>query len=193
MFSTYKRVFWLSALMTIFFFVPFYVDGFSTDVWTRLTRIEIWANEGFPLKETLTMTQNYPFGVEMHWTRPLDFIGYIFAWPFIPQWGMKDALEIMAWYTPILGMLLSVWGFFFGVKGYMTPKVAFFSFWLFFYGIGYSWGQASVGYFDHHIFHFCCLIWSIALLARSFLVQKNTTLSFIRLTASFIASQCYCA
>ena len=95
MFSTYKRVFWLSAIMTIFFFMPFYVDGFSTDVWTRLTRIKIWANEGFPLKETLTMTQNYPFGVEMHWTRPLDFIGYIFAWPFIPQWGIKDALEIM--------------------------------------------------------------------------------------------------
>ena len=133
MFSSYKRVIWLAMVMSLFVFVPFYVVGFSTDVWTRLSRIQEWANAGFPLKEQLMMTQNYPFGVEMHWTRPLDFIGYAFAWPFIPNWGLKEALEIMACYVPVLVMLLAVRGFFYGVRGYLTPKMAFFAFWLFFF------------------------------------------------------------
>ena len=173
MFSSYKRVFWLSVVMSLFFYVPFNVIAFSTDVWTRLARISEWASAGFPMKEQLLMSQNYPFGFELHWTRPLDYIGYIFAWPFIPNWGMKESLEIMAHYVPVLVMLLAVRGFFFGLKGYLTPKMAFFAFWLFFWGIGYSWGQGVIGYFDHHIFHFALLVWSIALVARSFRVKHN--------------------
>lgn len=173
MFSDWKKPFWLSAVMAVFIFVPFYVTGFSTDVWMRLVRIQEWAAADFPWQEQLMMAQNYPFGLEMHWTRPLDFIGYAFAWPFIPNWGLKKALEIMAWYVPILTMIVSIKGYFFGLRGYMTPRTAFFSFWLFFFGIGYSWGQATVGYFDHHIFHFALLIWVVALIARSFRVKDN--------------------
>ncbi|MDY6407999.1 MAG: hypothetical protein SPL08_04810 [Pseudomonadota bacterium] len=173
MFSSYKRVFWLSVVMSLFVYVPFYVTGFSTDVWTRLARISEWVANGFPLKEHLLMSQNYPFGFELHWTRPLDYIGYIGAWPFIPNWGMKGALEIMAHYVPVLIMLLAVRGFFFGLKGYLTPKMAFLSFWLFFFGIGHAWGQGAIGYFDHHIFHFTILVWSIALIARSFRLKNN--------------------
>ena len=55
MFSSYKRVIWLAMVMSLFVFVPFYVVGFSTDVWTRLSRIQEWANAGFPLKEQLMM------------------------------------------------------------------------------------------------------------------------------------------
>ena len=83
MFSSYKRVFWLSVVMALFVYVPFGSVAFSTDVWTRFARISEWAASGFPLKEQLLMSQNYPFGFEMHWTRPLDYIGYAFAWPFI--------------------------------------------------------------------------------------------------------------
>ena len=173
MFSSYKRVFWLSVVMSLFVYVPFNNVVWSTDVWTRFARITEWASAGFPLKEQLLMSQNYPFGFEMHWTRPLDYIGYIFAWPFIPNWGMKGALEIMAHYVPVLVMLIAVKGFFFGLKGYLTPKMAFFSFWLFLFGIGYGWGQGAIGYFDHHIFHFAVLIWSIAFIARSFRVKDN--------------------
>lgn len=173
MFSSYKRVIWLATVMSLFVFVPFYVIGFSTDVWTRLARIQEWVNAGFPWKEQLMMSQNYPFGLEMHWTRPLDFIGYVFAWPFIPNWGLKEALEIMSCYVPILVMLLAVRGFFYGVRGYLTPKAAFFAFWLFFFNIGYAWGQSSVGYFDHHTFHFCILVWCIAFIARSFRIKDN--------------------
>ena len=173
MFSSYKRVFWLSVVMSLFVYVPFNTVAFSTDVWTRLARISEWVSSGFPMKEQLLMSQNYPFGFELHWTRPLDYIGYIFAWPFIPNWGLAEALEIMAHYVPILIMLLAVRGFFFGLKGYLTPKMAFFSFWLFFCGIGHGWGQGAVGYFDHHIFHFALLVWSIALIARSFRLKDN--------------------
>lgn len=173
MFSTYKRVFWLAALMTIFYYVPFHVVGFSTDVWTRLARIREWAATGFPLQEQLMMSQNYPFGMEMHWTRLMDWIGYAFAWPFIPSMGIKDALEITAYITPLLAILVAVRGFFFGIRGYLTPRVAFLAFWLLFWGIGYSWTQARVGYFDHHIFHFAILVWTIALIARSCRVSDN--------------------
>ena len=178
MFSSYKRVIWLAMVMSLFVFVPFFVTGFSTDVWTRLTRIQEWVNAGFPWKEQLMMGQNYPFGFEMHWTRPLDFIGYAFSWPFIPNWGLKEALEMMACYVPILVMLLAVRGFFYGVRGYLTPKAAFFAFWLFFFNIGYAWGQSSVGYFDHHTFHFCILVWCIAFIARSFRMNGNANCMF---------------
>ena len=172
MFSTYKRVFWLSVVMSLFMFVPFCVTGFSTDVWTRMTRITEWANAGFPWHEQLMTSHNYPFGFELHWTRPLDVIGYAFAWPFIPEFGLKKALEIMSCFVPILVMLIAVRGFFFGIRGYLTPKMAFFAFWLFFYETGWCWGQAVAGYFDHHIFQFALLVWVIALIARSFLVKS---------------------
>jgi len=173
MFSNYKRVFWLAVVMSLFVYAPFTATLFSTDVWTRFARISEWADAGFPLKERLLMSQNYPFGFELHWTRPLDFIGYAFAWPFIPNWGLKRALEIMAHFVPVLVMIVAVRGFFFGLKGYLTPKVAFIAFWLFFFGIGYSWGLGGMGYYDHHIFHFALLVWSIALVARSFRVKDN--------------------
>ncbi|MGN1063415.1 MAG: hypothetical protein ACI4QM_03735, partial [Alphaproteobacteria bacterium] len=89
MFSNYRSVFWLAAIMSVFFYVPFFVNGWSTDVWMRFARIEEWAAAGFPWHEQLMMGQNYPFGHEMHWTRPLDVIGYMFAWPFIPNWGLS--------------------------------------------------------------------------------------------------------
>ena len=60
MFSNYRRVIWLAMVMSLFVFFPFFVTGFSTDVWTRLTRIQEWANAGFPWKEQLMMGQNYP-------------------------------------------------------------------------------------------------------------------------------------
>ncbi|MBQ7413721.1 MAG: hypothetical protein IJV07_05585 [Alphaproteobacteria bacterium] len=172
MFSSYKRVFWLAALMTLFVYVPFSVF-WSTDVWARMSRIMEWANAGFPWREQVVFGQNYPFGFEMHWTRPLDIIGYAFAWPFIPNWGLKRALEIMSYFVPVLVMLVAVRGFFFACRGYLTPKMAFGAFWLFLCGIGYSWGQASVGYFDHHCFHFMLLVWSIGLVARGLLVKRN--------------------
>ena len=111
MFSTYKRVFWLAVIMSLFVYVPFSGVAFSTDVWTRFARISEWVAAGFPFKEQLLMSQNYPFGFELHWTRPLDFIGYAFAWPFIPNWGLKDSLEIMAHFVPVLVMLVAVRGF----------------------------------------------------------------------------------
>ena len=173
MFATYKRVFWLSALMSVFVFAPFYVTGFSTDVWTHLIRIREWVAAGFPWREQLLMSYNFPFGDEMHWTRPLDIIGYIFAWPFIPGWGLKRALEIMAAFTPILFLIVGVRGFFFGLRGYLTPRMAFLAFWLFFWGIGYGWGQSLPGYFDQHVFHFALLLWCIGLILRSFRVKEN--------------------
>ena len=169
MFSTYRRVFVLALVMAVFYFVPFFVKGWSTDVWIRFVRIQEWALAGFPWKETLMMGQNYPFGHEMHWTRPLDWIGYAFAWPFIPNWGLHRALEIMSFYAPPVVFFIGLAGFFYALKGYLTPKAAFFAFWLFFWGIGQSWGQASIGYYDHHIFHFTLLVWTIALTARFFL------------------------
>ena len=172
MFSSYKRVFWLAALMTLFVYVPFSVF-WSTDVWSRMSRIVEWANAGFPWREQVVFSQNYPVGFELHWTRPLDIIGYVFAWPFIPNWGLKRALEIMSYYVPVLVMILAIRGFFFACRGYLTPKMAFGAFWLFLYGIGYSWGQASIGYFDHHCFHFMLLIWCIGLVARGLLVRHN--------------------
>lgn len=173
MFSNYKRVFWLALVMSLFMYVPFWVTGYSTDVWMRLARIREWIADGFPWREHLMMTQNFPMGVEMHWTRPMDIIGYVFAWPFIPQWGVQEALEIMANFVPMLGMLLAVGGFFFGLKGYVSPKITFVAFWLFFYGLGTCWSYSTLGYFDHHVFHFGCLVWSIALVARGCLFPKN--------------------
>lgn len=169
MFSTYRRVFLLALVMAVFYYIPFFVKGWSTDVWIRFVRIQEWALAGFPWKETLMMGQNYPFGHEMHWTRPLDWIGYAFAWPFIPNWGLHRALEIMSFYAPLVVFLIGLGGFFYALKGYLTPKAAFLAFWLFFWGIGQSWGQASVGYYDHHVFHFTLLVWTIALTARFFL------------------------
>lgn len=154
--------------MTVFFFVPFYVNGWSTDVWMRFARIEEWAMAGFPWHEQLMHGQNYPFGHEMHWTRPLDIIGYALAWPFIPNWGLSKSLEIMSYFTPLIILIIGVRGYFFALRGYLTPKMAFISFWLFFWGIGYAWEQSSVGYYDHHVFHFTILMWTVALIARSF-------------------------
>ena len=105
------------------FYVPFYILGWNTDVWTRFTRIQEWAAQGFPWKEHLMMGQNFPYGHEMHWTRPLDVIGYIFAWPFIPNYGIKDSLEIMSYYVPLLTLLLGVAGFLYALRGYLTPKM----------------------------------------------------------------------
>lgn len=168
MFNNYKSVFILSLIMAVFVFVPFYVSGFSTDVWIRLARIEEWAALGFPWRENLMMGQNFPYGHEMHWTRPLDFLGYAMAWPFIPGWGLHGALEIMAHFVPPLILLSGVAGFFYGVRGYITPKIAFASFWLFFYAVGMAWGQGSVGYYDHHVVLFALQVWVIALMARYF-------------------------
>lgn len=169
MFSSYRAVFWISAVMALFVFAPFYVTGYSTDVWTRLARIAEWSKMGFPLHEYLTAEQNFPFGQELHWTRPLDFLGYAFAWTFIPAWGLKNALEIMATCVPFLVLLIGIRGYFYGMRGYLSPKMAFLGFWLFLYGIGYVWGQATPGYYDHHVFHWTLLMWVIALTARSFL------------------------
>lgn len=176
MFSSYRAVFWLSVVMALFVFAPFYVTGFSTDVWTRLARIAEWSRLGFPWHEYLTAEQNFPFGQELHWTRPLDFLGYAFAWPFIPTWGLKTALEIMATFTPIIVLLIGIRGYFYGMRGYVSPKIAFLGFWLFFYAIGYVWGQAAPGYYDHHVFHFTLLMWVIALTARSFLTVGQAKL-----------------
>lgn len=176
MFSSYRRVFLLALIMSAFYFVPFFVQGWSTDVWTRFMRIQEWVDAGFPFKETLMMSQNYPFGHEMHWTRPLDWIGYAFAWPFIPQWGLHRALEIMSFYVPLLTFLVGVGGFFYALKGYLTPKAAFLAFWLFFWGYGYAWGQSVVGYFDHHVFHFALLMWVLALCGRYFLKPRELSL-----------------
>lgn len=173
MFFTYRKVLWTCLIMTVFFYVPFYLLGWSTDVWTRFTRIQEWAAQGFPWKEQLMMGQNFPFGHEMHWTRPLDIIGYVFAWPFIPNYGLKESLEIMSYYVPLLVLLLGVAGFLYALRGYLTPKMMFISFWLFFWGIGYVWGQSTVGYYDHHVFHFTILMWVVAFVARSFLKQHK--------------------
>lgn len=174
MFSNYRTVFWLSAVMALFVFAPFYVTGYSTDVWTRLARIMEWHALDFPWREYMTVGQNYPFGQELHWTRPLDVIGYAFAWTFVPVWGIKEALEIMATFVPFLVLLLGIRGYFYGVRGYLTPKMAFFGFWLFFYAIGYIWGQSAPGYYDHHVFHFTLLMWLVALTARSFIATPKT-------------------
>lgn len=176
MFFTYRRVFLTCLIMTIFFYVPFYLLGWSTDVWTRFSRIQEWVAQGFPLKEQLMMGQNFPYGHEMHWTRPLDVIGYIFAWPFIPNYGIKESLEIMSYYVPLLVLLVGVAGFLYALRGYLTPKMMFISFWLFFWGIGYVWGQSTVGYYDHHVFHFTILMWVVALVARSFLKEHKNAL-----------------
>lgn len=176
MFFTYRKVFWTCLIMTVFFYVPFYLVGWSTDVWTRFSRIQEWAAQGFPFKEQLMMGQNFPYGHEMHWTRPLDIIGYIFAWPFIPQYGLKEALEIMSYYVPLLVLLLGVAGFLYALRGYLTPKMMFISYWLFFWGIGYVWGQSTVGYYDHHVFHFTILMWVMAFIARSFLKEHKCAL-----------------
>lgn len=173
MFSSYKSVFWICAVMTVFFYVPFYPTGFSTDVWMRMVRVMEWAAADFPWKEHLMMAQNFPSGVELHWTRPMDWIGYILAWPFIPEWGLHHALEIMAWFMPPLCLVIGVRGYFYALKGYVTPKAAFLAFWLFFYTQGYIWGQANIGYFDHHVVHFTILMWVFALTCRGFLVKRN--------------------
>lgn len=176
MFSKYRNVFWLSVIMAVFYFVPFWVTGWSTDVWTRFSRIQEWAALGFPWQEQLTMTQNYPFGHEMHWTRPLDVIGYAFAWPFIPNYGLKRALELMSMFVPLLVLIAGIGAFFYALRGYVRPKMAFIAFWLFFWGVGYVWSQSSIGYFDHHVFHFTILMWVIALVARSYLREHNIPL-----------------
>ena len=172
MFFTYKRVFWLSAIMALFVLVPFHINGFSTDVWMRMVRIQEWMNAGFPMHETLMQGQNYPYGVQMHWTRFMDIIGYFCAWPFMSWLGFKKAMEVMAWIVPVLTLLIGVRGYFYGVRGYFSPKSAFLSFWLFFYGVGYIWGQSRVGYFDHHVFHFTLLVWVIALMLRGMRFHK---------------------
>ncbi|MGN0919257.1 MAG: hypothetical protein ACI4OR_00625 [Alphaproteobacteria bacterium] len=172
MFFTYKRVFWLSAIMTLFVLVPFHINGFSTDVWMRMVRIQEWMNAGFPMQETLMRAQNYPYGVQMHWTRFMDIIGYVCAWPFMSWLGFKKAMEVMAWIVPLITLLIGVRGYFYGVRGYFSPKSAFLSFWLFFYGVGYIWGQSRVGYFDHHVFHFTLLVWVIALILRGMRFNK---------------------
>ena len=77
MFSSYKNAYILALILSLFYFVPFLLQGWSTDVWVRFMRIQEWAEAGFPLKETLMMSQNYPFGHEMHWTRPLDWLSGI--------------------------------------------------------------------------------------------------------------------
>ncbi len=176
MFSNYKRVYALELVMAVFYFAPFVVVGWSTDVWTRFARIQEWALAGFPLKETLMMSQNYPFGHEMHWTRPLDWIGYAFAWPFIPNWGLHRALEMMSCYVPMIVFLIGVRGFFYALRGYLLPKAMFFVFWLFFWGIGYVWGQSSIGYFDHHVFHFALLMWTLGFVMRWFLRPQALSL-----------------
>lgn len=176
MFSSYKNVFLLAAVMTLFFYVPFQILGLNTDVYMRFVRIYEWANMGFPWREQLMAGQNFPYGHEMHWTRPLDVIGYAFAWPFIPNWGLKSSLEMMSYFVPPLVFLVGVGGFFYALRGYLTPKMAFISFWLFFWGIGYVWGQSVVGYYDHHVFHFTILVWTLALIARSFLKEYSVSL-----------------
>ena len=85
-FNSYRWVFWLSAVMALFVFVPFYTN-FNTDVWMRFVRIQEWVEAGFPMQETLMQAQNYPYGVQMHWTRFMDIIGYVCAWPFISWLG----------------------------------------------------------------------------------------------------------
>lgn len=164
----YKHVVILSLLMALFYFVPFWKTGWSTDVFIHLNRIAEWVQDGFPFTEQLMRGQNYPFGHEMHWTRPLDFIGYAGAWPFIPNWGLKKALEIMSFYVPLLAMLSAVGGFYYGLKGYLKPLPAFVVFWLFFYEFGYVWGQSTVGYFDQHVFHVSLLIWALACVLQYF-------------------------
>lgn len=176
MFHSYRSVVWLILLITAGVYVPFYVSGFSTDVWIRLVRIQEWSTAGFPFKEILMAGQNYPFGHEMHWTRPLDWIGYMGAWPFIPNWGLSKALEIMACFMPLVVMLLAVMGYIYAVRGYLTPKLALASFIIFGLVAGYGWGQGSIGYYDHHIFHFALLVWAVALTARFFLFPQKVAL-----------------
>lgn len=175
MFSSYRTVYWLSLIMSLFFFAPFEAH-WSTDVWMRFVRITEWVAQGFPMHEVLSYAQNAPFGHEMHWTRPLDIIGYVFAWPFIPAYGLKRAIEIMSYFVPLLAFAVGLRGFFYGLKGYVSPKSAFFSFWLFFWSVGYAWSQGAAGYFDHHVFHFALLVWAVALTARHFAVPKNKNL-----------------
>lgn len=176
MFSSYKNAYILALILSLFYFVPFLLQGWSTDVWVRFMRIQEWAEAGFPLKETLMMSQNYPFGHEMHWTRPLDWIGYAFAWPFILNWGLHRALEIMSFYVPPIIFLIGVAGFFYALRGYLSPKAAFLAFALFFWSRGYVWGQSVVGYYDHHVFHFALLMWTLALVARYFLKPQALSL-----------------
>ncbi len=174
MFSSYKNVFFLAVACILLYHLPFSVTGFSTDVWTRLSRIQEWATNGFPIWEIKMMGQNYPYGHEMHWTRPMDVIGYVFAWPFIPAYGLKKSLEMMAHYVPFLMCLLAFGMFFYGIKSYVRPKIAFAAFILFSWGIGYAWGQSAVGYFDHHILHFALLISLISFSGQSFIAKKKS-------------------
>lgn len=178
MFSNYRTVYWISLVMSLFFFAPFSV-AWSTDVWMRFVRITEWVSWGFPMGEVLSYAQNAPFGHEMHWTRPLDVIGYLGAWPFIPTYGLKRAIELMSYFVPILVFAVGLRGFFYGVKGYITPKGAFLAFWLLFWSVGYVWTQSQTGYFDHHVFHFSLLVWVLALVARSFIVRRKQTLMII--------------
>lgn len=81
-----------------------YTDLADTDCYMRLVRVEQLAETG-QWYDSVIHRSNYPYGEELHWTRPLDVILLVGAYVFEPWLGFHKGLY--AWgfiISPLLGI-----------------------------------------------------------------------------------------
>lgn len=86
--------------------------NWDTDSYSRIMRVLQWHETG-RWYETHAAYFNAPFGMEMHWTRPLDVLLYAGAWVGGQFADFRSALEVWAMVLcgPIFQLLL-VWAMF---------------------------------------------------------------------------------
>lgn len=80
-------------------------DFIDTDAFMRLVRVEQLADTG-DWYDSVIHRSNYPYGEDLHWTRPLDILLIAGAWICTPFLGFHEGLALWGFIiSPLLGII----------------------------------------------------------------------------------------
>lgn len=114
----------LTALVIICGFLISALTYIDTDGFMRAQRIFDWLNN-FSWFETKSMHSNYPFGEVLHWTRPMDILWLLIAFPFMLFMDTKEAIFnsgfMLSPLMEVISFLILLWG----LRPYLSLKLRF--------------------------------------------------------------------
>lgn len=113
---SYTMLIYFTAVISVFLLLQFGLyrqfmgastlnDFMDTDAYMRLVRVEQLADTG-QWYDSVIHRSNYPYGENLHWTRPLDVILISGAWLLKPFIGFHDGLALWGLViSPLLGII----------------------------------------------------------------------------------------
>ncbi len=137
------------------------------DVWLRLVRVWQWHDGGGWYDRVITR-MNAPYGLENHWTRPLDVLLLALAWPAsFFGYSYQNALLFAAivaspvlWWVAMAGMLSICRSLSIGATGQWMAACVMFT-------DSLIRSPFMVGRADHHSLLLALFVWMLAYLIQS--------------------------